>query len=236
MKMKELKIWLDELFEQNDSKEILEVLKIVLKKKSRKSTILKNLKREHNDYLDTKMQGVISFEEDRKWKAGLATKLQQYYQNLEKSDLNSLTIPKLKARLNRFKGITNQILVHTQTDQIQDVQEFFKLLDYSNVEVKAYSEEVTGFDDYDIVVFDNRDLPKPSKPSNIKDKKGQKLIHRRIQMLEEVKENTGCYIIHFGEYLPWVSENRNRVQAANSRFSLHARVTEVIDFINSYRV
>jgi hypothetical protein len=53
--------------------------------------------------------------------------------------------------------------------------------------------------------------------------------------IEEYKEHQK-YMIHFGENWDSVSQNRNSVYAANSKFALFSRIQEMINFIHHDRL
>ena len=137
------------------------------------------------------------------------------------------------------QGIKNPILVLTATVEAQTyLSAFFQETNFTNVVVQLQANAPTAIIGYDLVIFDNRDLAECPK-SFLLNKLAlpeQTAILERIALMDTLKANTTCLFIHFGEFLYWVSENRERVHAANSKFSLFARSKEMIDFINTYRV
>lgn len=54
--------------------------------------------------------------------------------------------------------------------------------------------------------------------------------------MQSVVDRSKVFLIHYGNYLNWVNEHRDRVNAANSKFTLYARIYEVLSFIQTYRI
>lgn len=114
------------------------------------------------------------------------------------------------------------------------MQYFFKQLNFTNVAVYLIDVfESTEYAKYDLVVFDNRDLPfesdKLEKPAKAK-------IKQRTAKMDVVVKASSKFIIHYGNRLNWVNDNRDRVQAANFQFSLYARIKEMLDFMDAYLI
>jgi len=120
-------------------------------------------------------------------------------------------------------GITAKILAYAPgEDREKDLQDYFKELNFTNVDVVQYEKEMP-LNDYVLIVFDNRDLPfKPDEEE----------LKTRTDFMERcLRENQ--YAVHFGNFLPWINHNRDYVHAANSRFALFARIKEMLEYITS---
>jgi hypothetical protein len=85
-------------------------------------------------------------------------------------------------------------------------------------------------DKYDFLVFNSRNLPiyKAENVIALSDDE-QKFLY----LLDRYISDTNKYIVFFGAY--YYNLNYERCQAANSKFSLYARLREMIDFIGNYR-
>ena len=152
--------------------------------------------------------------------------------------VGSITESDLKTEVTfQHKAITNPILVICSSETSQNyMQEFFNLLNFKKAKVIVSSrlEDVT---DFDLVIFDNRAL-KDCPASGVLESLSQpekERIQARVNLMSSYLSDTDKFLVHFGERLYWINDNRERVYAANSKFALHARVGEMLDFINSYR-
>lgn len=83
-------------------------------------------------------------------------------------------------------------------------------------------------DDYDFVIFDAMSLPRINKDTQLNPEDSAHLQLFRDYLNKPVK-----YIVYYGEFL--FDLDRERCPSANSKFSLFARIRELIDFINHYR-
>ncbi len=135
--------------------------------------------------------------------------------------------------------ITNRIIVFTQAAKIESISQLFAELNFSNVSVLTANKLTdTELKDVDLIVFDNTDLPVCYNEKQLEGFEVAKktLVKARIVQMDEIINNTPKFIVHYGNILHWVNDKRARVQAANAQFTLYARIKEVIEFINTYRV
>jgi len=89
---------------------------------------------------------------------------------------------------------------------------------------ESYREEIA---DSDLVVFDNFEHKRITVDEQRRNLQTEKL--------KWVLTNTECFIVWFGNYDQIVNQHNDRIYAANSRFSLYARILEMLDFLKIYR-
>jgi len=88
--------------------------------------------------------------------------------------------------------------------------------------------ELVPTDDYDFAIFDATSLPRIDKSTMLSDTETKHLDLFRDLLTKPIK-----YVIYYGEFLHDL--DRERCPSANSKFTLFARIRELIDFINSYK-
>jgi hypothetical protein len=86
-------------------------------------------------------------------------------------------------------------------------------------------------DKYDFIVFDAHSLP--PAPNIDAFTKLPDEIQAYYFLLESYLRDTTKYVVFFGKY--YHNLNQERCPSANSKFTLFARISELIDFINHYR-
>jgi hypothetical protein len=138
-------------------------------------------------------------------------------------------------------GFSNPILVFVFTeDAKKEMEIFFQPLDFENLRI----EQIEAYDPKwnntaDLTIWDNRDLaplPNDEDMGRLKERE-RALILRRLPILNAcLEEQPSPHFIHFGENFFLVNKKRNRINAANSFYSLFARIRETLDYINTYRV
>lgn len=87
-------------------------------------------------------------------------------------------------------------------------------------------------DDFDFVVFDAHSLTAVRSVNDFNNLKEADQDH--IQLLERYMRDSADYIVYFGEY--YHNLNRERCPSANSKFTLFARMREMIEFLNEYKL
>lgn len=203
----------------------------VLDNEGEKYSTFLSLKKKYNLLQDKIMADVVIESEINEEKSLISESILTFTKSLQQSDLS----PKV---IHRHKALTNQILILTQKKEVEYVRDFFHRLNFTNIKVKAQHKNLNRLDNFDLIIFDNRDLPNCPKQADLYNlnKKEQELILNRISKMELVLKESSKFVIHLGGFLYWVNFNRNRVHAANSKFALYARTKELIEFINTYRV
>lgn len=231
MEINSFKTELQQLFSRNKIKTILEKLKVVMNTGVTTYADFLLLCRRFNDIADRKMAGTMSEDNYSIEMNQLSNAILHFIGNLSTGDL--------KDEYNAtYTEVSNPVLVVTTTkSRALEMETFMKQLNFTNSEVTHDLSGVT-YGKFDLVIFDNRDLPAcPNEqilenlPVPEKD-----IMIKRLQSMNKFILETSLFIIHFGEYFFWVNKHRQRVHAANSRFSLFARTKEMLDFINTYRV
>jgi hypothetical protein len=85
-------------------------------------------------------------------------------------------------------------------------------------------------DKYDFIVYDCRMAPTYKIEDYIKlpDE-----VQAHFSLLDRYIQDTNKYIVFFGRY--YHNLNYERCPSANSKFTLYARMKELMDFLNNYR-
>lgn len=228
MELKELKDELLELHAENNLSKMFKILKPKFYSDSKARPLFRQLRRRYNKNFMDKIGGTIKRKKAELEENRIGSDLVDFVNALELSDLD----PKV---IYQHREITNPILVFTREEDLDYLSTFFVQLNFSNVIVKDYSDQNYSLDKFDFVIFDNQDLPLCGNLKHFESlaEIDQLNINNRIEKMEEIIMESSKIIIHFGDFLFWISNKRDRVQPANSQFSLHARTKEVIDFINT---
>lgn len=231
MELAKLKKELLALYADGNLKDVLKILgdKLDVEKDVYRRYL--DVSRRYNSVQDEKMAGRISFEQGNIAMNRIGDALLNLIHSINLEDIGDIEdVPKQNK-------IENKIAVFTQEQEKLKVGDFFRQFNFENIEVFSMTEELFNIKDYDLIIFDNQDLP-PCSSLNVYQglpEAAQKAISDRIAKMEQVIQETSRFMVHYGGMLYWVNSHRDRVQAANSRFSLYARTKEVIDFINAYR-
>ena len=229
MKIEELKNTLKELFANNRIKQVLNLLKQELDDNSEYyDSFLMNCNR-FNAIQEQLMINVISHENANVDKAKINSAILQIINSLQQIDL------KQNNKLSH-KEVSNPILVVTSSNSNFDIiKDFFLQLNFVNISVQSF-EQINNTNEFDLIILDNRGLPACPNHSVLEKFQEKEVYEFRIQKMNEFIKNTTKFFIYWGEYLFWVNENRERVHAANSKFALYARIKEMLDFINTFKV
>ncbi len=232
MELDLLKAELQDLFEENKIKSCFYLLKARLKRVSERYDTFIKIKRRFNALLDQKIHDTIDFHSRNIETNKIGESLLYLIETLEEIDLAT-------EQQSTHTEIANPIAVFTAQDTIEEVTEFFNLLNFKKVSVfRTEDFSDTKYDEFDLIVFDNKDLPPCFSKKSLAelDLETKEQILNRVKKMNDVINDSAKVIIHYGEQLYWINAHRDRVQAANSKFSLYARIKEVIEFINTYRV
>ena len=210
--------------ENEDLKIIFARLKNAIKQNSSSEKQYLILKSRYNSHTKHFMNGTIAYTDYQLEMNRLVDTILDFIEQVSSQDIvsgSSISLP----------HITNPILVVCFSREDADImQAFFALLDFENVSVHLDQEiDQLNLTDYELVVFDNHRLPNANNPQ-LNKTQIKELDQRSDLMKKYLDQNNDYSMIHYGEYLPFVSEHRERVHAANSRFTLYARVKEVLEF------
>lgn len=85
-------------------------------------------------------------------------------------------------------------------------------------------------DKYDFIVFDAHGLP--PAPNVEAFTKLPETVQTHYFLLDRYLRDTNKYVLFFGKY--YHNLNQERCPSANSKFTLFARIQELIDFLNHY--
>jgi len=230
MQLRDLKSEIAKLIESNNEKKACQFLKREISDLSRKYHELVLLLSRYNSCYTDRYAGLKKYKKILQDLRSINNDLLDFVDTLEDSDLET------NSKVN-YNIIENPILVMTNEEDVDELKSFFTQLNFMNVKVCPYGEQVE-IDPYDIIVYDNQDLEICKKEDELIGLKEEqkKLIQERILLMNNVVKYSNKFIIHFGGMFYWVGRNRKRVHAANSQFSLYARTKELVDFINTYRV
>lgn len=189
---------------------------------------LANWKQQYNRLQEEHIAGQIDWEEYQKRleevKSGLAQLGRQLNGSIPSTELSRVSINMPILAITPAKA------------RIKELEDLFAKFGFSNVHTCTW-EDKPGFDSYPIVAFDNMDLLDESAADQTPFKLEQrKARQERATQMDYCVRSSACLILHYGNQFSWVSENRQRAHAANSKFALYARLMELIEFIEAYRV
>lgn len=131
----------------------------------------------------------------------------------------------------RLKLENARILVVSRTpDDSAYMQDFFARIEDLPTPDFVVGKTVPS-DKYDFIVFDAHSLP--PAPNIEAFTKLPNDIQAHYFLLDNYLRDTAKYIVFFGKY--YHNLNQERCPSANSKFTLFARIRELIDFINHYK-
>lgn len=127
---------------------------------------------------------------------------------------------------------TVRILVIAQNAHDQEYLEDF----FENIEGLPRPDFVSGsvrrvVDKYDFIVFSGHLLGELRNDEAVTKLPEGAQFH--LSLLDYCLLNTNKYILYFGKF--YYKLNQERCPSANSKFTLFARIRELIDFINHYK-
>jgi hypothetical protein len=123
-----------------------------------------------------------------------------------------------------------RILIISPTDTARDeMKRFISRMPFDNVYERDYVvAQVIPTDEYDFAIFDARCLPKLGKDTMLSPEDEAYLQVFRQYLTKPIR-----YVLYYGEFLHDL--DRERCPSANSKFTLFARIRELIEFINAYQ-
>lgn len=233
----QFKTTLEAHLEQNKLKKVARKLKELSYKDVEHRHVVINLSRTVNKINEDLNHGMATRDSLSAELGKVTYAFLHFIEDLELEDLETGALPEVES-----VDIQNPILVlcFKQAD-VTAMETFFSPLDFAELEVKlALSYDPAWNQKYDITIWNNLDLAAcPKKDTDTIDHleaNERELLYERLPVLEQCLEsNPSPHFIHLGEPLFLVTENRNRIYAANSFYSLYARLKEMVDYINTYR-
>lgn len=236
MNLQAFKDQLRELVEENKLKEAFEVFKAGANMAdSVKKNAFTNLRRQYNELsLAFMVNGSIGWDTYTQQMSKISSGFLQLVDLIEAEELGAPTAA-------AHAPIANPLLlVGHSPESEQRIRELYLALHFTEVQVVSTGlmEQKMNLDPYDLLVFDNTDLPVCRNEHQLDQlsQAQQQLIRDRIAVMQAVIDHSSKFIVHYGDILFWVNQHRNRVHAGNSPFALYARTREVLEFINTYRV
>lgn len=124
---------------------------------------------------------------------------------------------------------TARILVISRTDaESENIQAFLSRMPFDFERCKFVVGRLTATDDFDFAVFNAMSLPRVNEKTELTTENAAYLKLFRDYLSKPIK-----YIVYYGEFLHDL--DKERCPSANSKFTLFARIRELIDFINHYK-
>ena len=153
--------------------------------------------------------------------------LQEVIQNLIPEDF--LTVSSEKNESSGRLTIDDDILV-VSLDRVdaEIMSKYFQSLGFINVICKTFGEDVYDAEKFKLVVFDAMRIKNPDNPN----------LTREQPFINEISKHLakGFLVVFYGKTFSALDEFRDNSHAANSKFSLYARVKEMLDFLNRYHL
>ncbi len=140
----------------------------------------------------------------------------------------------LKKGFDEPEGVQETLLVVSANKAASEaMKQFFSSYFFRKV-VYDYSGKVHKTGGADIVLFDNLIMENPCSKKDDEDKltDAQK---KHLDLLRSYMTDTHYKVIYYGQQLHLINEYRDRINAANSRFSLYARIRETLEFMKMYK-
>lgn len=124
-----------------------------------------------------------------------------------------------------------RILIISPTDTARaEMKRFISRMPFDNVYERDYVvAQVIPTDEYDFTIFDARSLPPVRKETVLSPEDEAYLQVFRQYLTKPIR-----YVLYYGEFLHDL--DRERCPSANSKFTLFARIRELIEFINACRL
>jgi hypothetical protein len=126
---------------------------------------------------------------------------------------------------------TRILVVSCTLDDSSYMQDFFSRIEDLPAPDFVVKNKPVPADKYDFIVFDAHNLP--PAPNIESFAKLPDDVQSHYFLLESYLRDTTKFIVFFGKY--YHNLNQERCPSANSKFTLFARIRELIDFINHYK-
>jgi|GEM_PF-5548681 len=217
-------------------KEILEALegKLAVSSDSRDQFI--QLKGQHTALLRQYLSNTMDWEVYQRQLNQFGSRLMEFINHLSESDLKKEN-PVVDPDGDAWRQV-NILALAPETEEVAEMNYLFKRFPFQNWEVVTeitWAEGEAKMDHPHILVVDNRDLGSCASERDLEGKPEdlQTRIRQRIEQMEKLSEQ--AFLLHFGGHLYWVGQNRDRVYAANSKFSLYGRLKEMAEFVSAFQ-
>ncbi len=204
----------------------LEELERIINNDSPKYNSVILLKSQYKSIKTQELNGTFNPAVDGVLKEQVKDRILTFITELEEHDLDKNALEP--------SGIKEHILVVTNSKTGKsEMEKFFSSYAFKNVRYD-YSCKVQTPNECDLIIFDNRLMdkvvPNPQAEEELNDD-----IKSHINLLKAYLEKTKFNIVYYGEILYVLNKYRDRVNAANSKFTLYARINETIECMKYYK-
>ena len=240
MTVQQLKVQVLEFIKKNDLKKALDAFDDAIDNNSDIAKVLAILFGQWKEQKLQELAGLLDFAEKSKFNSQLSNRLMGLSETIDISDLK--------------KSIPICVVCKNEDDKAY-MQEFFRRMPLPNAAIhvsKTYSDIANNAK---LVIFDNHSviIPKVEQKCKCEDlikqhlniestpKQEEKPVmsqedNEHLKLMKDYIGVTDKYIIHFGNFLPFLEQYRDKVHAANSKFALFSRIEEMLDFIDKDRL
>jgi hypothetical protein len=189
------------------------------------------LEAQYNDLKNEVLQGLSGDQDATARKNRLRKHLLDFIQSIESTDLKAQPHTDFDAILQ-----SAILVVCPSPAQQSQARALFGRLPFQNIDIQILS-HYTEAGHYKLLVFDNTDLPFCNSITMLANMSEKALIEQRVALMGEFLAQSKRPLVHWGDILYWLQDKKIReyVQAANSKFTLYARMREVLDFMNDYQ-
>jgi hypothetical protein len=122
-----------------------------------------------------------------------------------------------------------RILVISQNQVDSDnIREFMQRMPFDLDKCRFVVDRLVQTDDFDFAIFNAMILPRINRDTTLTPEDEGFLRLFRDYLSKPIR-----YVVYYGEFLHDL--DKERCPSANSKFTLFARIRELVDFINSYK-
>lgn len=204
----------------------IDELRRVVNEDSRKYDDLIMLQSQYKELKTKENNGTFDPSIDRVHKEQVKNRIITFITDLEEEDFDKAAF--------KLHGIEESILVVSHDKKSSaDMNKFFSSYTFINTDYD-FSGKVIYPSHCDLIVFDNRIMgkvvPNPKFEEELND-----TVKSHLALLKDYLTKTNYNIVYYGEFLYWLNDHRDRVNAANSKFTLYPRIKETIDCMKYYK-
>jgi len=201
-------------YDSGDFQTLTSLLRYNLRERSPKYTALMELNVEFNALKRAFLQEHLSYQDYKEREKNIVTGLKKIMDTIRNNDLRK-----------RANAVHREIrfpifVLSSSLEKIPENVLLFDLLNFTKKEVTYWTNFESNFSDVktEIVVFENQNI-------------SQEQVPERTQLMLQFIDNQK-YVIHFGE--EWEGLGTDILQAKN-KYELNSRLSEIIQFIETYQ-
>ena len=128
----------------------------------------------------------------------------------------------------RLEDVKILVISQSETDR-DEIKAFMVRMPFDNIYERDFVvSKLVPTDDYHFAIFNAAKLP-PIKSETVLNPENEAYL----QLFREYLKKPIKYVLYYGEHLHDL--DRERCPSANSKFTLFARIRELIEFMNSYK-